>query len=292
MVQVGATARYAVGSPPQPAQRGHPARAGRGVCSHRRAGRLQAASPTSSPPSIGAGYASATVRNELAALEEDGLIYQPHISAGRMPTDLGYRYFVERLMGESQLSLEEQRLIRHQFYQVQHQLDEWVRLTASVMAQALQSAAVITPPRGADRAGSSTSSCSRSTRRRADRAGAGRWHGAAGAACCSMRPIDQEELSQLARRLNERLAGPTPRPCADALRQMDHDSDQRRAADRGLAGPHAATSVAHPARRVLSRGHRPICCGAMSSRAAIRSASARWSRRWSATASSRRSRRR
>ena len=98
----------------------------------------------------GVGYGSATVRNELAALEEDGYIYQPHVSAGRMPTDLGYRYFVERLMGESQLSLEEQRLIRHQFYQVQHQLDEWVRLTASVMAQALQSAAIITPPRGVD----------------------------------------------------------------------------------------------------------------------------------------------
>jgi heat-inducible transcriptional repressor len=96
----------------------------------------------------GSGYASATVRNELAALEEDGLIYQPHVSAGRLPTDLGYRYFVERLMGESRLSLEEQRLIRHQFFQVQHQLDEWVRLTASVMAQALQSAAIITPPRG------------------------------------------------------------------------------------------------------------------------------------------------
>lgn len=96
----------------------------------------------------GPGYASATVRNELAGLEEEGLIYQPHISAGRVPTDLGYRYFVERLMSDSQLSLEEQRLIRHQFYQVQHQLDEWVRLTASVMAQALQSAAIITPPRG------------------------------------------------------------------------------------------------------------------------------------------------
>ena len=97
----------------------------------------------------GPGYASATVRNELAALEEDGLIYQPHVSAGRVPTDLGYRYFVERLMGESRLALEEQRLIRHQFYQVQHQLDEWVRLTASVMAQALQSAAIVTQPRAA-----------------------------------------------------------------------------------------------------------------------------------------------
>ncbi len=97
----------------------------------------------------GPGYGSATVRNELSALEEEGLIHQPHISAGRVPTDLGYRYFVERLMGESQLSIEEQRLIGHQFFQVQRQLDEWVRLTASVMAQALQSAAIITPPRSA-----------------------------------------------------------------------------------------------------------------------------------------------
>ncbi len=95
----------------------------------------------------GPGYASATVRNELATLEEEGLIYQPHVSAGRVPTDLGYRYFVERLMSELLLTPEEQRLIRHQFYQVQHQLDEWVRLTASILAQALQSAAIITPPR-------------------------------------------------------------------------------------------------------------------------------------------------
>ncbi|MFI5272709.1 MAG: heat-inducible transcriptional repressor HrcA [Ktedonobacterales bacterium] len=95
----------------------------------------------------GPGYAAATVRNELAALEESGLIAQPHISAGRVPTDFGYRYFVERLMRESHLSLDEQRQIRHQFYQVQHQLDEWVRLTASVMAQLLQSAAIVSPPR-------------------------------------------------------------------------------------------------------------------------------------------------
>ena len=61
----------------------------------------------------GPGYGPATVRNELVALEEDGLILQPHISAGRIPTDLGYRYFVERLMGESQLALEEQRLTRN-----------------------------------------------------------------------------------------------------------------------------------------------------------------------------------
>ena len=92
-------------------------------------------------------FSSATVRHELAGLEEAELINQPHTSAGRVPTDLGYRYFVEHLMQESALVLDEQRLIRHMFYQVQDQLDQWVRLTASVMARLLHSAAVMTPPR-------------------------------------------------------------------------------------------------------------------------------------------------
>src|SRR5438105_13172666 len=95
-------------------------------------------------------FSSATVRNELAGLEEAHLIYQPHTSAGRVPTDLGYRYFVEHLMEESALSLDEQRRIRHQFYQVQDQLDQWVRLTASVMARLLHSAAVMTSPRSSE----------------------------------------------------------------------------------------------------------------------------------------------
>ena len=98
----------------------------------------------------GLNFSSATVRHELAGLEEAHLIYQPHTSAGRVPTDLGYRYFVEHLMQESALSLEEQRLIRHQFYQVQDQLDQWVRLTASVMARLLHSAAVMTSPRATE----------------------------------------------------------------------------------------------------------------------------------------------
>jgi heat-inducible transcriptional repressor len=98
----------------------------------------------------GLRFSSATVRHELAGLEEAGLIYQPHTSAGRVPTDLGYRYFVEYLVEDSTLSLDEQRLIRHQFYQVQDQLDQWVRLTASVMARLLHSAAVMTPPRASE----------------------------------------------------------------------------------------------------------------------------------------------
>jgi heat-inducible transcriptional repressor len=114
---------------------------------------IHSATPVASETLVrkyGLHFSSATVRHELAGLEEAGLIHQPHTSAGRVPTDLGYRYFVEHLVEDSTLSLDEQRLIRHQFYQVQDQLDQWVRLTASVMARLLHSAAVMTPPRASE----------------------------------------------------------------------------------------------------------------------------------------------
>src|SRR5258707_12244509 len=66
----------------------------------------------------GLNFSSATVRHELAGLEEASLIYQPHTSAGRGPTDLGYRFFVEHLMQESALTMDEQRLVRNQFCKV------------------------------------------------------------------------------------------------------------------------------------------------------------------------------
>ena len=82
----------------------------------------------------GLGVSSATIRNEMAVLEEFGFVTQPHTSAGRVPTEQGYRYFVERLMRESTLSLDEQRTIRHQFHQVGVDLEQWMRLAASVLA--------------------------------------------------------------------------------------------------------------------------------------------------------------
>jgi heat-inducible transcriptional repressor len=92
----------------------------------------------------GLGVSSATIRNEMAVLEEFGFVTQPHTSAGRVPTEQGYRYFVERLMRESQLPVDEQRLIRHQFHQVGVDLEQWMRLAASVLARTAQSAAVVT----------------------------------------------------------------------------------------------------------------------------------------------------
>jgi heat-inducible transcriptional repressor len=93
---------------------------------------------------------SATVRNEMAALEDEGFIVQPHTSAGRVPSDKGYRFFVEFLMADQALSADERRMINHQFYQVQLDTDQWVRLAAAVLARAAMNAAVITAPKVLD----------------------------------------------------------------------------------------------------------------------------------------------
>ncbi|MGD8821225.1 MAG: heat-inducible transcriptional repressor HrcA, partial [Anaerolineae bacterium] len=92
----------------------------------------------------GLGVSSATIRNEMVVLTDLGYLTQPHTSAGRMPTDKGYRYFVERLMRDSQLPVEEQRTIRHQFHQADVDLEQWMRLAASVMAHTAQAAALVT----------------------------------------------------------------------------------------------------------------------------------------------------
>ena len=93
------------------------------------------------------GVSSATIRNEMAELERAGLIEQPHTSAGRVPTDRGYRYYVERLVGDARLPIAEQLMIRHQFRQVELQLEGWMQLASSVLAQTTGNLSVVTAPR-------------------------------------------------------------------------------------------------------------------------------------------------
>ncbi len=89
----------------------------------------------------------ATIRNEMAQLESEGYVSHPHTSAGRVPSDKGYRYYVERLMREDEIPPEWQETIRHQFHQVVHAQDEWIHLAAAALAQAAQNLAVVTAPR-------------------------------------------------------------------------------------------------------------------------------------------------
>ena len=89
---------------------------------------------------------SATIRNEMALLEEGGYITRQHPSAGSIPSDKGYRYYVESL-GEIELPLAEQRLISHLFHQVEGELDKWLKLAATLIAQLVQNMAVVTTPK-------------------------------------------------------------------------------------------------------------------------------------------------
>jgi len=89
---------------------------------------------------------SATVRNELAALEDYGYLYHPHTSSGRVPSDLGYRYYVEALMGGVRLTEAEERTIAHQFHQVEFAVSEWLHLAASVLSSQVRNLVLVAPP--------------------------------------------------------------------------------------------------------------------------------------------------
>lgn len=89
---------------------------------------------------------SATVRNEMAALTEMGYLRQPHTSAGRVPTEEGYRYFVSQMVHSAQLPESVQHTISHQFYQSRPELDQWMTLAASILAHQSQGLSVVTAP--------------------------------------------------------------------------------------------------------------------------------------------------
>lgn len=96
------------------------------------------------------GVSPATIRNDLSALERAGLLTHPHTSAGRVPTDAGYRYFVRHLLANTELPQSERRMIRHQFHQARQEVDQWLRLSTAVLARTSQSAALATTPRAAE----------------------------------------------------------------------------------------------------------------------------------------------
>ena len=93
----------------------------------------------------GLGVSSATVRNILAELEAAGLLTHPHTSAGRVPTDAGYRFFVESIADAVPLPAVEQLMIRHQFGQVEFASEHWFRLAATTLAGLTRAAGIATP---------------------------------------------------------------------------------------------------------------------------------------------------
>jgi len=96
--------------------------------------------------SYGLGISPATIRHEMAHLEEEGYIIRPHISAGGIPSDKGYRYYVECLIREARLSEEEQYAIYQPFDQAERELEGLARLAALVLSQRVRSIAFATLP--------------------------------------------------------------------------------------------------------------------------------------------------
>jgi heat-inducible transcriptional repressor len=97
----------------------------------------------------GLNVSSATVRNDMVELERAGYIQQLHTSAGRVPTDRGYRLYVEDMSQLRALTSAEERTIQHQFYQVQKEMEvaEWTHLAAAVLARTARYAALVSSPR-------------------------------------------------------------------------------------------------------------------------------------------------
>jgi len=95
------------------------------------------------------GISPATIRNEMAVLEEEGLITQPHTSAGRIPTDRGYRLFVDKLATVKPLSTAERRAIET-FLEGASNLDDVVRRSAKLLADITKQVAVVKYPKIGD----------------------------------------------------------------------------------------------------------------------------------------------
>ncbi len=89
---------------------------------------------------------AATVRHEMAALEREGYLTQPHTSAGRVPTEKGYRHFVDALRGRGSLGPDEQLTVREFFSKAQGGLETLLESTSNLLAELTNLAAVVVSP--------------------------------------------------------------------------------------------------------------------------------------------------
>ncbi|WP_003542310.1 heat-inducible transcriptional repressor HrcA [Desulfotomaculum nigrificans] len=92
------------------------------------------------------GVSPATIRNEMSDLEEMGFIEQPHTSAGRIPSDLGYRYYVDCLMEREQLTPEEEDTIIQGYQNKVRDVGEVINRTGRILAKLTNYTALVRPP--------------------------------------------------------------------------------------------------------------------------------------------------
>lgn len=92
------------------------------------------------------GFSPATVRNIMADLEESGFVNHPHTSAGRVPTDKGYRYYVDSLMDIERLNTKEKGLIEESLNIIANETDELVKITSRLLSSITKQIACVTYP--------------------------------------------------------------------------------------------------------------------------------------------------
>jgi heat-inducible transcriptional repressor len=100
--------------------------------------------------SLGVKTSPATVRYEMAALEEEGFITRPHLSAGGIPADKGYRLYVEELTEPVELPPWEQQAMRRRFEWAERDVEAWTRLAAQMLSELVRNLAVVTFPRATE----------------------------------------------------------------------------------------------------------------------------------------------
>ncbi len=91
------------------------------------------------------GLSSASIRNVMSDLEDRGYLNHPHTSAGRVPTDLGYRLFIDTLMEMEELTEDDQRAIRENM-QAAAEADEMLKETSRLLGKISRQLSIITPP--------------------------------------------------------------------------------------------------------------------------------------------------
>lgn len=94
----------------------------------------------------GMGFSSATIRNEMADLEDEGFLQQPHTSAGRLPSDKAYRLYVDTLMRTASLLPSEIQHIRHYYDRKMSEIEQIIEVTAQALSESTNLISLITAP--------------------------------------------------------------------------------------------------------------------------------------------------
>lgn len=92
------------------------------------------------------GTSPATIRNEMADLEEMGYIEQPHTSAGRIPSDKGYRLYVDKMMGQHAVNRSQNEIIKKQFTETLGEIDHLIKQASKLLSQMTQYTSIISTP--------------------------------------------------------------------------------------------------------------------------------------------------